>query len=68
MAVAKKSVKKSAKTKTQGAVKGGANNKYQFKMASLNSNCQRSLVACNFVSQWYIGSIFDLPRPGEKGP
>lgn len=27
--------KKSSKTKTPGAVKGGANNKYQFKMASL---------------------------------
>ena len=35
MAVARKSVTKSGKTKTQGAVKGGANNQYQFKMASL---------------------------------
>ena len=35
MVVKKKVVKKLAKTKTAGAVKGGANDKYQFKMASL---------------------------------
>ena len=35
MSVVKKIVNKSAKTKTAGAVKGGANDKYQFKMASL---------------------------------
>ena len=35
MSVVKKIVNKSVKTKTAGAVKGGANDKYQFKMASL---------------------------------
>ena len=35
MVVKKKVVKKLAKTKTAGAVMGGADNKYQFKMASL---------------------------------
>ena len=35
MVVKTKVVKKLAKTKTAGAVKGGANDKYQFKMASL---------------------------------
>ena len=35
MSVVKKVVNKSVKTNTAGAVKGGADNKYQFKMASL---------------------------------